>query len=1229
MNSNSKKLQWGQHRYFIASGLLFLLLLLLTALFHPRIVEPWNQFRFEQNFSNQLQEIEAIDQELEKLGLGKLQSNPELLTQLNAAHLNLFVSKEDSLVFWSDYSYALPSLPDSPLVELVNVLNGYVVVVSKAHPSHWYRYAFRINNNYIIENEYLSNELAAPFSASSAFDISTSAKQGKAIYDLNGNYLFSMVWKPIQTIQDKTAALLFLIQILAFALLLMALFKWQIQKKKSNLNFALGMVLVLAAYSLQWLFIHWGPLGDSRLFDPSIFASGSLLNSLGSFTLHSLMLLFLVFAGVTFFFEQQINSQNLRPTRTLKPWQWISLQSLFVLAAFALLLVLRQFSHDLIFHSTLSFNILHISSLSIFSLLGLLAISLYFLSYFYLFNGIIFLFTLKNQTRKWKLWGSLISLLLLALIQYFTSQNDWISLMMFSVLVIFYPRQQAQLKLQKLGLVMLFLFTMSLLFTFWLHQYNEIKEHDRRVVLLQNLTVNQDPQAEYYFDEISKKLYTDTLLLAAFNDSLLRYDSITEYIEQNYFRKYEVFDRFDLQSTLCSKEMKLLIQPQNVEFQCDSFFFKNLIDYGSLTSNKNLYRLDFGLGQVNYLGIFRFYGQRNGILEAYNMYVEINSKLKRKGFTRLLTARGFDPFEKIADYSLAHYQNKERVEQFGDFDYPEKLYWNFRLGKDLSFYSLNGYNHLVMKKDKENYYLLSKSNPNWLAQISPFGLVLLLMSGVFVIFIGIFNGGYNLKKVLLHFSGRLQLAMISVILMAFALITLITLLYFQKLNYDKNYDRLESLAKSLQIEFEQKINRSDGIQNQSIEYINSLLLKFASVFDTDINLYDIQGKLMATTRKEVFEYPLLSNRMNPEAFQKISKQHLSLYISKENIGKLQYSSAYTPFHDSEGKVVAYLNLPYFAREEVLQSEMSSLIMSLFNVYTLIIVLSILVIMLVSRYVSRPLQLLRKNLQMVGEGNTQSKISWKGIEEIEMLVQEYNHMIDALEASAQKLAQSERESAWREMAKQVAHEIKNPLTPMKLTVQYLMLNMQRQENPDPKQLANLAQTLLEQIDALTEIANSFSDFAQFSSANKGMEDLLQIIKAATNLYENDPNVHIQLICQESEIKVLLDKNQWIRLFNNLIKNSTQAVDTPTIAHISIKVWIQSGWINIDISDNGCGMSAELLPLIFEPKFTTKKSGAGLGLAIVKSIVNESGGSIGCISHVGKGSTFSIQLPYNQG
>jgi signal transduction histidine kinase len=200
--------------------------------------------------------------------------------------------------------------------------------------------------------------------------------------------------------------------------------------------------------------------------------------------------------------------------------------------------------------------------------------------------------------------------------------------------------------------------------------------------------------------------------------------------------------------------------------------------------------------------------------------------------------------------------------------------------------------------------------------------------------------------------------------------------------------------------------------------------------------------------------------------------------------------------------------------------------------------------------------------------------------------------------------------------------------MKLSVQYLMLNMQRQENPDPKQLANLAQTLLEQIDALTEIANSFSDFAQFSSANKGMEDLLQIIKAATNLYENDPNVHIQLICQESEIKVLLDKNQWIRLFNNLIKNSTQAVDTPTIAHISIKVWIQSGWINIDISDNGCGMSAELLPLIFEPKFTTKKSGAGLGLAIVKSIVSESGGSIGCSSQVGQGSTFSIQLPYNQ-
>ncbi|OYT10361.1 MAG: hypothetical protein B6I18_09575 [Bacteroidetes bacterium 4572_112] len=390
----------------------------------------------------------------------------------------------------------------------------------------------------------------------------------------------------------------------------------------------------------------------------------------------------------------------------------------------------------------------------------------------------------------------------------------------------------------------------------------------------------------------------------------------------------------------------------------------------------------------------------------------------------------------------------------------------------------------------------------------------------------------------------------------------------------------------------------------------------------------MNGKLLSSTRYEVFDRKLMSELINPVALKDLKLDHQSIFIDRENIGNMLFSSAYMPFHNSEGEIIAFLNLPYFAREEVLRSEISTLLMALMNVYILIIVVAILTILFVSKYISRPLIMLKEKLQLVSVGKDNTKIEWHGIEEIEALVSEYNRMIDALALSSERLAKSERETAWREMAKQVAHEIKNPLTPMKLSVQYMMYSFDENATDNKDKLQALANTLVEQIDTLTNIATAFSDFANMPKSTKQLHDFASIINTAVDIYKDYSNVSIELSI-ENDLQLFIDKNQWLRVFNNLIKNSLQAKIPDQKLIISIDVKTTDTKVIIAFRDNGHGIDEDMRDKIFVPNFTTKTKGSGLGLAMVKNIVNNSDGKISFESELGKGTIFIIELYRNNG
>jgi len=257
---------------------------------------------------------------------------------------------------------------------------------------------------------------------------------------------------------------------------------------------------------------------------------------------------------------------------------------------------------------------------------------------------------------------------------------------------------------------------------------------------------------------------------------------------------------------------------------------------------------------------------------------------------------------------------------------------------------------------------------------------------------------------------------------------------------------------------------------------------------------------------------------------------------------------------------------------------------------------------------------QKNEKIVIEANSR---------EINSLIKAYNAMVDKLEESATMLAQSEREQAWREMAKQVAHEIKNPLTPMRLTVQSFERKF-NPEDPDLKQKLNdYTKTLIQQIDTMTSVASAFSNFASMPAQQNETLNVVEVVEFSLDIFNEE---YITFESEEEEIITIMDRTQLIRIITNLVKNAIQAIpEEQTEKSILVAVKREENNVNITVKDNGIGIELEYIEHIFEPKFTTKTSGMGLGLGIIKNIIENYKGTITFETEYGKGTTFKVSLP----
>ena len=341
-----------------------------------------------------------------------------------------------------------------------------------------------------------------------------------------------------------------------------------------------------------------------------------------------------------------------------------------------------------------------------------------------------------------------------------------------------------------------------------------------------------------------------------------------------------------------------------------------------------------------------------------------------------------------------------------------------------------------------------------------------------------------------------------------------------------------------------------------------------------------------------------------------------------DVGKFQAS--YSVLKNDIGEKYAILFFPYFQDVSFAESELNVFLSTLYQIYFIMLVVAIVLAYFISRYVTRSIETIRLKIGQAGLLKKNEKIYLSNAtKEIDSLVNSYNKMIDDLEDSAERLAKTEREQAWQEMAKQVAHEIKNPLTPMRLTVQSFQKNSGTKKGEDQKdKLNDFCDTLIEQIDTMSNVATSFSDFATLPKTQLEKTDIVEATKKVVEIFEQN---NISLETSSENIFIKLDKEQWIRVMTNLIKNSIQAIPHDREPVINVKITEGLKTVKVIVSDNGLGVSKNNRDKIFEPKFTTKSDGMGLGLGIVRSIINSHRGKISYKSKNRKGTDFKISLP----
>lgn len=756
----------------------------------------------------------------------------------------------------------------------------------------------------------------------------------------------------------------------------------------------------------------------------------------------------------------------------------------------------------------------------------------------------------------------------------------------------------------------------SLLGTYIFNKLETKHENQNMKKTAEQLLKKRDEGFENAYNGFTERIKADTnFRQLLFAESNVLADVALGYSKELLFD--EKMKEYNTSLTICAPNEEITIQPDNYVANCDSYFLEILNNNKQKSIGNGLYFIDYYTLDPNYLGRINILSEDS--LQQKTLYFEFYKPIAPEGF-------GFPNLlqkpnkQKLYNYSAANFRDNILVYKYGRYIYPNFMNSMNLADQDFSYEPL--YKHYTIKNGNSDALVISAPKKSFAQKTTPFAVIFLGLTIPYLIVVWTIRPKNKKKR---NLRQRFQFIILSTLGISFLVIGPVSVIYMKSVYNQKTIDMQFETTRTVAEELSSDIDFANTIRTASRDRWTEILRHYATNFFTELNLYNLNGRLIATTRPEIYDLNLQAPIMNAEAYQNMYRNKAIYYKHEETLGKGVYQSAYLPMTDEHGNTLAYLNTPYFSSTTDLHNEIKNFVLTYINIILVFLAVALIVVLTMTRKITKPLSLIQNQMKGVKFDQKNEHIKWSGDDEIGGLVKQYNQLIDELEKSAAELRRTTTESAWRGVARQVAHEIKNSLTPMRLSVQLLQRNLQNGK-ATPEQIQRTSNTLIEQINALSDMASSFSTFAKLPENHPAPLDLAELVGNVVHLYDNVENITFNYDYEASANHTYNgDKTNLNSAVGNLVKNAVQAIGNKPNGKIDVTLKSSENAFVISVKDNGKGIKEEDKNKIFLPNFTTKTGGSGVGLSLTYNIVQAAGGTISFESTEGEGAKFIIELP----
>ncbi|MHA6248991.1 sensor histidine kinase [Pontibacter sp. CAU 1760] len=1225
----------------------YLLLLASLLCFIATAALRFDVFTTSSAFSQQ-KEITAITQKLQQeidsaqfnaRTIGSLLQSQDVsfTSLLEKCRYPTFVYERGNLVFWSHNNIAPPLDFPRTLNRLMTVSNEYgsFIIV----PYRMRQYDVKIYVPLQIHARHKTHLTAQDtgkvlIKSKATKLIWTPQVNLPKVYSEQGDFLFAVSFTDLRdrATMDTLQLLLLLAGAIFFVLFCIMVAQSYVRRQQYTRGVVWFLFLLIGFRVVLLLLDLPFSIAEVKLFDPKLYAASFWSPSIGDLALNMLLLVTVAGAGLYLFIRNNLLTQLVLLSRKQRQL----LQGGCILAFYLLLILLYQFYFGVYHNTPLALDVTR---------------SLDFTKYKVLLYGVLLLYTialcvftymlatvvsvLVQKESRWWAYQLLAGIALVLMLFTGVLRPDLsvviLTGFLFWFIIVLAAQYRNAVSLAYRTYLFLFLVVMVSAVTGALalydHYHSELKLYKQEFAY--NILQDNDVLGEYLLvEEVTDKIASDAVIqmqmMGPYVDAgMIKRKIIKQYLP-SYFDKYDVnvmlfdsegnaLESADTTATSLQELRAIFDTPFTQTEHSDLFLLKEPTRYNS--------RIYLKLIDVP------IYKRQMGTIA---LQLTLKKRQPHSVVPELLTDQRFEqPFRRDM-MSYAVYRGSQLRYSEGEYDYATNF--NNELLQEQELYqqgaNLGSYHHFGVRNGSGQTLVITTDRYGATEILSNFSFLFLVFVAGLVLsgFIYLLLQRHRLQEFSPDFSTKIQIFLNFGILMPLLLVSiatagLVTASYKKDL-LETYEQRGEAVQQTLARQLSNRLLRNKRLLESSITEI-------AAIAETDINLYDRQGKLLVTSQPLIFETGLLSKLINPWAYAAISERQALRVLLEEQTGSLSFNVVYLPLRDdlNAGELVGFIGIPFFDSEKELDLKLIELITTTMNIFTVMFIIFMVLTFFASRTLTVPLRLLADKLKRTSLTGKNEMLAYEGADEIGMLVNEYNRMLLTLEQNKQDLAMQEKEAAWREMARQVAHEIKNPLTPMKLSLQYLQKAIS-EKRPNTEQLIDkISHTLITQINILNDIATSFSSFTSMPEPKVEPIDIAAALHKAADLH-NDPATAVLKKCiPEEEVIVKADESLMVRTFNNLLLNAIQAVPAKRKPHIDVKLTVEEAQqqVLITIQDNGTGIPKEIQGKVFIPNFSTKYTGSGIGLAVAKRGIENAGGKIWFETEEGKGTTFFISLP----